>query len=182
MLSFFEGEKMSAITSLLVCMILSMNQEYQTKIELPSSRHEELFQLMDEKPAYHVPVEYKVFLEKEARLNRIPYEKFERLCQSESDFRNISKPHYPGSKYHDRGIFQFNSKWQWWFERALGKFDPMKPEEAAGKAALWFRICYNELGSWYLAALAFKCGLNGWKNAPDEYKRIARWIDTGKGR
>ncbi len=89
----------------------------------------------------------------------------------ESNFKMItSTENWNGSK--DVGIFQINSRYVEWFEKALWyderDFDPYDPYENIEMGIIYLRHLYDYTSNWDKAVRAFHQGLHGLKKDPDK--------------
>ncbi len=107
----------------------------------------------------------------------VPTEILDRLIQSESSWVVDAKSKKEGE--NSVGLAQVNMEWFTYFQKEYGITDPLKPSEALDFAADYLHDLYLVTGSWYEAVLAYKCGINGRHNAPENIKKIAKWVATG---
>ncbi len=126
-----------------------------------------------------IPFEYREMLQVAAFRYRIPFQVLVRLGYSESWLNPKAVRYHKGTKYRDLGMWQWNEKWLHTHRRELGWFDPMDPGQSTEKAARKFKRLYVLTGSWYEAALAYKCGFEGRKDAPEAIKEMCKWVSEG---
>ena len=107
----------------------------------------------------------------------VPTEILDRLIQSESSWVVDAKSKKEGE--NSIGLAQVNMEWFTYFKEEYGITDPLKPSEALDFAADYLHDLYLATGSWYEAVLAYKCGIQGRVNAPENIKVIAEWVATG---
>lgn len=110
----------------------------------------------------------------------VPTDILDRLIQSESSWVVDAKSKKEGE--NSIGLAQVNMEWFEYFQKKYGITDPLKPSEALDFAADYLHDLYLATGSWYEAVLAYKCGLNGRVNAPENIKKIAYWVATGENK
>ena len=81
----------------------------------------------------------------------------------------VSAENWNGSR--DIGIFQINSRYVKWFEKALWyeykDFDPYDPKDNIEMGIIYLRHLYDHTGSWDKTVRAFHQGLHGLRKDPD---------------
>lgn len=149
-----------------------------TPVVLPAERSDQIPREMI-RDGIFIPPEYRDTIRIAAERYRIPFNVFARLGYSESWLDPRAVRFHKDRRQRDLGMWQFNSKWLAHHRAELGDFDPMNVEQATEKAAKKFRRLYDVTGSWYDAALSWKCGVEGRKDAGNGIKAVCRWIAEG---
>jgi len=108
---------------------------------------------------------------------KVPPDILYRLIESESswDAKAVNKT----KNEHSVGLAQVNMKWLEYFRRIYKISDPRDSVQAVQFVEDILYDIYLTTGSWYEACLAYKCGLEGRKDAPGDIKAICRWVVEG---
>lgn len=120
---------------------------------------------------------YVGILESSEINHKVPPDILYRLIESESswDAKAVNKT----KKEYSVGLAQINTKWLEYFREVYKINDPWGAEQAVQFAEDRLYDLYLLTGSWYEACLAYKCGLEGRKDAPGDIKAICRWVVEG---
>jgi soluble lytic murein transglycosylase-like protein len=112
-------------------------------------------------PRRNVPARYRELFDEASRNSGVPLEILESIAWAESQFKPWAKSPVRADGYRDLGIFQINTRYQEWFEKAYNRgrpFDPMNPYEAVPIVARHIRYLWKHYGHWPDVVIAYNRG------------------------